>query len=119
MSDGIVYFTTLKGDIENVNPCVNLLNIGRFYARYIQASGGGAAGFSALKGTANSVPESIQLVSKARKAVTLGEMRQVGTTSKRDVYMQEYDSTIERLEQPGGRFSLTIKSWREVTRIIR
>lgn len=119
VSDGIVYFSTLKGSIENIHPCLNLLDVGRFYARYIQTEGGGPIGTSALKGTQNSVQENLQLVSKARKAVTLGERRQAGGETKRDVYIQEYDSTVERLEQSGGRFILNIKSWREIYQIIR
>jgi hypothetical protein len=120
ISDNTVYFSGLKGSIENVNPCLNLADIGRLYARYLQnETGGGAMGFSALKGTETSTVENLQLTSKARKAVTLGERRQVGQTTKRDVYLQEYDSTVERLEQPGGRFILIIQSWREVFQIIR
>jgi len=76
-------------------------------------------GTSALKASASAIVEYLQLTSKARKAVTLGERRQVGGTTKRDVYIQEYDSTIERLEQPGTRVLLIIKSWREVYKIIR
>lgn len=119
VSDNTVYVTTLKGSIENVNPCLNLADIGRFYARYIQTETGGAMGTSALKGTGSSTVENLQLTSKARKAVTLGERRQVGQATKRDVYIQEYDSTVERLEQPGGRFVLIIKTWREIYQIIR
>jgi hypothetical protein len=119
ISDNAVYISTLKGSIENVNPCLNLAEIGRFYARYIQTEAGGAMGTSALKGTGNSTVENLQLTSKARKAVTLGDRRQYGTSTKRDVYIQEYDSTVERLEQPGARFILIIKSWREIYQIIR
>ena len=119
VSDNTLYISTLKGSIENVNPCLNLADIGRFYARYIQTENGGAMGTSALKGTGNSTVENLQLTSKARKAVTLGERRQVGQSTKRDVYIQEYDSTVERLEQPGGRFILIIKTWREIYQIIR
>lgn len=119
ISDNLVYFSCLKGSIENVNPCLNLADIGRFYTRYIQAEAGGAMGTSALKASASAIVEYLQLTSKARKAVTLGERRQVGGTTKRDVYIQEYDSTIERLEQPGTRVLLIIKSWREVYKIIR
>ena len=61
--------------------------------------------------------ESLQLVSKARSAVTVGE-RTMGTKKKREIYIQEFDSTIQRLEQPVGS-TLVLKSWREVYRIIR
>jgi hypothetical protein len=58
------------------------------------------------------------MVSKARRAVTVGEAQTIGgRTSKREIYVQEYDSTIEMLEQPIGSL-LRIKSWREVYRII-
>jgi hypothetical protein len=56
-------------------------------------------------------------VSKARSAVTIGE-RTLGTKKKREVYIQEFDSTIQRLEQPVGS-ALVIKTWREVYRIIK
>jgi hypothetical protein len=62
--------------------------------------------------------ENIQLISKSRRAVTLGERSAAGGTNKREVYIHEYDSTIERLEQGTGSF-LKIKSWREVYKIIR
>jgi hypothetical protein len=118
ISDNIVYFSTLKGSIENVNPCLNLADIGNLYARYLQTQTGGFMGATALKGQGNTAIESIQLTSKARRAVTLGERATGAGTSKREVYIQEYDSRIERLEQGAGSF-LKIKSWREVYKIIR
>jgi hypothetical protein len=62
--------------------------------------------------------ESLQLASKAREAVTIGERQKAPGTYKREVYIQEYDSTIERLEQPVGAI-LRITSWREIFKIIR
>jgi len=119
ISDGIVYFSTLKGSIENVNPCLNLVdNIGRIYGRYVQAVAGCAAGGTALKTAQGLAREDIQLVSKSRKAVTVGEREKAAGTYKREVYVQEYDSTIERLEQSIGSF-LRVVSWHEVYKIIR
>ncbi len=118
ISDNIVYFSTLKGSIENVNPCLNLADIGKLYARYIQTQSGGVLGATALKAAGNVATENIQLTSKARRAVTLGERGTGAGTNKREVYIQEYDSRIERLEQGTGSF-LKIKSWREVYKIIR
>jgi hypothetical protein len=114
ISDSIVYFSTLAGSIESVNPCEGLSETGRIFARYVRAQGGGSAGASALQPAA----ESYQLVSKARQAVTVGERRRGVGGYKREVYIQEYDSTIERLEQPVGAL-LRIVSWREVYKIIR
>jgi hypothetical protein len=118
ISDNIVYFSTLTGSIENVNPCVNLANAGYLYARYIQTLSGGTLGTTALKGMGNTTTPSVQLTSKARRAVTLGERQSGGGTTKREVYIQEYDSSIQRLEQGTGSF-LRILWWREVYKIIR
>ena len=118
MSDNIVYFSTLKGSIENVNPCLNLADIGNIYARYVQTQSGGIMGATALKAAGNVATESIQLTSKARRAVTLGERSTSGGSNKREVYIQEYDSRIQRLEQGTGSF-LKIRSWREIYKIIR
>jgi hypothetical protein len=50
--------------------------------------------------------------------VTVGEAERVaGRVQKREIYVQEYDSTLEKLEQPIGSL-LRIKSWREIYRII-
>ena len=49
--------------------------------------------------------------------VTIGE-RTMGSKKKREVYIQEFNSSIQRLEQPVGS-TLVIKSWREVYRIIK
>ena len=49
----------------------------------------------------------------------LGELQAGGgSSSKKEVYIQEYDSTIERLEQPVGS-NLRVVSWREIYKIIR
>jgi hypothetical protein len=118
ISDNIVYFSTLMGSIENVNPCVNLLNIGRLYARFVRSVAGSVVGATVLKTTGGVATESYQLASKARQAVTIGGRQKVPGTNKREVYIQEYDSTIERLEQPIGSL-LKILSWREIYRIYK
>lgn len=119
ISDFIVYFSTLRGSIENVNPCVNLEDIGRLYARYIRNVAGVPVGGTAFKNAEGMAQESLQLVSKARRAVTVGEVRRLpGALNKREIYIQEYDSTIEMLEQPVGSL-LRIKSWREIYKVIR
>ena len=63
--------------------------------------------------------ESLTLSIKTRSAVTLGEQSVTeGGIRKRDVYIQEYDSTIQKLEQVTGGL-LKIKSWREIYQIIK
>jgi len=118
ISDSIIYFSTLRGEIEDVNPCVNLADVGKFYGRYIQAVAGTAIGGSAFKTSQSTIAESLDLVSKARRAVTIGERRGASGTEKRTVYVQEYESTIQRLEQPVGGL-LKIRSWREVYKILQ
>jgi hypothetical protein len=118
ISDKIVYFSSLMGSIENVNPCLNLGQLGKLYARFVQSVAGGLIGATALKSAAGTGIESLQLASKARKAVTVGELQSGGGTSKKEIYIQEYDSTIERLEQPVGSL-LRVVSWREIYKIIR
>jgi hypothetical protein len=117
-ADSIIYFSTLKGSIENVNPCVNLSETGKLYGRYIQAVSGGTVGSSAFKTSQNLTAESMTLISKARRAVTLGERSATAGAAKRSVYIQEYNSALERLEQPVGAL-LKIKSWREIYKIFR
>jgi len=119
ISDKIVYFSSLMGSIENVNPCLNLGQMGRLYARFAEAVSGGALGTSSLKAATGGTVESLQLASKARRAVTVGELQAGGgAASKKEIYIQEYDSTIERLEHPVGTL-LRIVSWREIYKIIR
>jgi hypothetical protein len=118
LSDTIIYFSTLVGSIESVVPsCAALNDLGRLYGRYLQSLLG-LAGGSAFKTDQNTIADSLGLISKARRAVTVGERLGVSGTNKRSVYIQEYDSTVERLEQQVGAL-LSIKSWREIYRIIR
>ena len=118
LADQVVYFSTLRGSIEAVNPCVNLGDAGRLYARYVRYTSAIPVGGTAFKTTATTPPEYLDLLSKARRAVTVGEAERVGgRLSKREIYVQEYDSTLEKLEQPIGSL-LRIKSWREIYRII-
>jgi len=114
----IVYFSTLKGSIEAADPCQSLGDPGHLYARFIQPVLGVPVGGSALKNAQGQAIDYLQLASKARTAVTVGERQRVAGTYKQDVYIQEYDSTIEKLEQPVGSL-LRIKSWREIYQVIR
>ncbi|TRZ92225.1 hypothetical protein D4R89_01545 [bacterium] len=119
VADYTIYFSTLYGSIEAVNPCANLAGAGFLYARIIRpGSAGNPVGGTAFKTGGMVPPESIQMASKARRAVTVGDVAQVGSVNKREVFIQEYNSTIEMLEQAIGSL-LQIKSWREVYRIIR
>jgi len=118
IADQIIYFSTLQGSIEAVNPCTNLGEGGRLYARYLRYTSAIPVGGTAFKTTTGAPPEYLQLISKARRAVTVGEAERVaGRVNKREIYVQEYDSTLEKLEQPIGSL-LRIKSWREIYRII-
>ena len=121
VADFTVYFTTLRGSIENVNPCLNLGDAGRLYSRQLRVSGGIPIGGSALRTTNTVPPEYLQMVSKARRAVTLGEIQRTPapeSISKREVFIQEYNSTIEMLANPVSAL-LQIKSWREIYQVIR
>jgi len=113
----IVYFSTLTLSIESVDPCVNLEGAGKLYGRFIQSLAGSAVGGSAFRDASGTL-QNLDLASKTRAAVTLGDTERVNGDRKREVYIQEYDSTIQRLEQPIGAV-LTIKSWREVYKVIR
>ena len=114
----IVYFNTLTGSIESVDPCENLAGTGKLYARFVQAVAGSTIGGTAFTTPSGKV-ESLTLASKTRSAVTLGErVRTEGGARKREVYIQEYNSTIQRLEQPVGAI-LKVRSWREIFKIIR
>jgi len=118
IADGVVYYSTLTGSIEAVNPCLNLGDAGRLYARFLRTTSAIPVGGTAFKTTAATPPEYLQLISKARRAVTVGEAERVaGRVQKREIYVQEYDSTLEKLEQPIGTL-IRIKSWREIYRII-
>lgn len=119
ISDFMVYFSTLQGSIENNNPCLNLDTSGKLFSRYIRNVAGVPVGGTAFKTSETIAPEYLQMVSKARRAVTVGEVQRVsGHLNKREIYIQEYDSTIELLEQPIGPL-LKVKSWREIYKIIR
>jgi hypothetical protein len=118
ISDNIVYFSTLTGSIENVNPCQNLADVANLYARFVRSVAGSVVGASALTGTGGVTTQSYQLASKARQAVTIGGLQRVPGTNKREVYIQEYNSTIERLEQSVGSL-LRILSWREIYKIYK
>jgi hypothetical protein len=121
VADFTVYFSTLRGSIENVNPCLNLTDAGRLYARQLRYASGIPIGGSALRSSNVVPPEYLQMVSKARRAVTLGEIGRTPapeSISKREVFIQEYNSTIEMLANPVGAL-LQIKSWREVYQVIR
>jgi hypothetical protein len=117
-ADSIIYFSTLRGSIEAVDPCSNLAGAGKLYGRYVQAVSGGTVGGSAFKTAQNQTAESLDLISKSRRAVTLGDRTAAGGVAKRSVYIQEYNSALERLEQPVGAL-LKIKSWREIYKIFR
>ncbi len=118
VADYIVYFSTLTGSIDSVNPCESVVGVGKLYARFVQTVAGSIIGGTAFV-TASGSQESIELAIKTRAAVTFGEReRASGGTRKRAVYIQEYDSTIQKMEQSIGAI-LKVKSWREVFRIIR
>jgi hypothetical protein len=118
VADYIVYFSTLTGSIDSVDPCESITGVGKLYARFVQTVAGSIIGESAFV-TASGTKESLDLAIKTRAAVTFGEReRAAGATRKREVYIQEYDSTIQKLEQSIGAM-LKIKSWREVYRVIR
>jgi hypothetical protein len=118
VADYIVYFSTLTGSIDSVDPCESITGVGKLYARFVQTVAGSIIGGTAFV-TASGPQESIGLAIKTRAAVTFGEReRASGGTRKREVYIQEYDSTIQKLEQSIGAI-LKVKSWREVYRVIR
>jgi hypothetical protein len=118
IEDYTVYFSTLTGSIEAVDPCLNLAGLGKLYARFIVSIGGSPVGGTAFKGLSGAM-ESLDLAIKTRSAVTLGE-KQMTTdgASKREVYIQEYDSTVQKLEQLTGGL-VKVKSWREVYKVFK
>jgi outer membrane protein assembly factor BamB len=117
VANSIVYFSTLTGSIESVDPCANLAGVGKLYGRYVQSIAGSAIGSTAFS-SSNGTVQNLDLSSKTRAAVTLGETERIPGGRKREVYIQEYDSTIQRLEQPVGAV-LSIRSWREILKVIR
>jgi hypothetical protein len=118
IEDYIVYFSTLTGSIESVDPCYNLAGLGKLYGRFVIPVAGTPVGGTAFKAAAGAI-ESLILAIKTRSAVTIGEQEITeGGVRKRDVYIQEYNSTIQRLEQLAGGV-LKVKSWREVYNIFK
>jgi hypothetical protein len=130
IADRLVYIATLTGNIENLNPCITLSGSGRIYSRYIQGS---QTGGSALIGASGTAVESMVTAQKVRSAVTVGKLEQLTqegspTINKRLVFIQSYtqaggarpEPPSEVLAQPVPIYSrLSIKSWREVYKIIR
>ena len=118
VADYIVYFSTLTGSIDSVDPCESIVGVGKLYARFVQTVAGSIIGGTAFA-TASGPQESIELAIKTRAAVTFGERERASDgTRKREVYIQEYDSTIQKLEQTVGAI-LKVRSWREVYKVIR
>ena len=116
--DYTIYFSTLTGSIESVDPCSNLGGAGKLYARFLVSIAGSAVGGTAFK-TATGPIEALNLAIKTRSAVTVGEQQTTETgVRKREIYIQEYNSTVQRLEQSTGGL-LKVKSWREIYRIIK
>ncbi|GAF84939.1 unnamed protein product, partial [marine sediment metagenome] len=110
-----VYFSTLTGNIETVDPCESISGVGRLYGRFIKSVAGSPIGGTAFRNAGASM-EHLGLEIKTRAAVTLGETERAGGVRKQEVYIQEYDSTIQKLEQPSGAL-LKVKSWREIIKI--
>jgi Tfp pilus tip-associated adhesin PilY1 len=117
IANKVVYFSTLTGNIETVDPCESLAGIGRLYARYVDTLVGTPVGSTAFRTETGQV-ENLELAIKTRAAVTVGETTQAGGIRKKEVYIQEYDSTLQKLEQPAGPM-LKVKSWREIFKIIK
>jgi len=118
LEDYTVYFSTLTGSIEAVDPCLNLAGLGKLYARFVVSIGGSPVGGTAFKGLSGAM-ESLDLAIKTRSAVTLGETQTTTDgAKKREVYIQEYDSTVQKLEQLTGGL-LKVKSWREVYKVFK
>jgi hypothetical protein len=118
ISDYTVYFSTLTGGIESVNPCADLAGGGKLYGRFILAFAGSPIGGTAFKMATGPV-EFLNLAIKTRSAVTIGEQQSTETgLRKRDIYIQEYNSTVQKLEQTTGGL-IRVKSWREIYKIIK
>lgn len=117
IANSIVYFSTLTYDIESVDPCHNLEGTGKLYGRFVNPASGNPIGTSAFTMAAGTM-ESLELDIKTRAAVTIGETATVEESGvrKQDVYIQEYNSTIQKLEQPIGA-AVIVRSWREIRRI--
>jgi len=118
IADYTVYFSTLTGSIESVDPCANLGGVGKLYGRFIVSFSGSAIGGTAFK-TATGPMETMDLSIKTRSAVTIGDQQSTETgLRKREIYIQEYNSTVQKLEQTTGGL-IRIKSWREIYKIIK
>jgi hypothetical protein len=92
--------------------------LGKLYGRFVISVAGTPVGGTAFK-AASGAMESLNLAIKTRSAVTIGEQEITeGGVRKRDVYIQEYNSTIQRLEQLSGGV-LKVKSWREVYKVFK
>jgi len=103
IADLIIYFSTLVGSIESANPCINLGEGGHLYARFIRRARPSRRR-DGLPGDRRHASEYLQLMSKARQAVTMGEAAydETNQVNRREVYVQEYDSTIQQLVQPSA-----------------
>ena len=124
--DGLIYFSTFKGNIEEIDPSASVIEPGRLYIRYVRSSMG-------IPG-ANAVLNALgyyALASKTRAAVTKGSILHNSDDSwQREVFIQEFDFTIQtlslgegsRIIDPEGFFHysrLKIRSWRETAVLIR
>jgi len=128
ISDGVVYFSTFEGNIEDVDPMKDQDLDGKLYARYVDVSKW-TPGSTAFSGSETY----LVLKSKTRAAVTIGGMREnEENIRERDVFIHEYDSTLQILSRGGGALyghdegpgggkkrALSIRSWREVYEIIK
>jgi hypothetical protein len=125
IADEIVYFSTFKGNIEDVDPVEDSQDPGKLYARFINLSAGSLLGTTSLSEEA----EYLALSSKTNTAFTAGGTREYEGTEERDIWINEYDSTLQVLSRGGGTLKehpdspggggLKIRSWREVREIIK
>jgi hypothetical protein len=126
VSDGLIYFSTFKGNIEEVDPLASVIEPGRLYVRYVRASMG-TPGSNAVYNTLGYYA----LASKTRAAVTKGSLlRNSDDSWQREVFIQEFDSTLQtltlgdgsKIEPPEGfgkGSALKVRAWREVMQILR
>lgn len=129
VADHVVYIATLFYSIENLNPCLTLTGSGKIYARYTM---GTQVGGSALLGNDGVVTQSMTTMQKVRSAVVIGEIQKVAqggqaAINKRKVFIQDYSAPAGEGPEPPSEVlasfvpssKVSIKSWREVYRIIR
>jgi hypothetical protein len=126
ISDGLIYFSTFEGNIEEVDPLAADIEPGRLYIRYIKSSLG-TPGADAV----NNSLGYYALASKTRAAVTKGAFLRTSDDSwEREVFIQEFDSTLQVLslgagsidDSPGGGTQgspLKVRAWREVAVLVR